>query len=82
MRTVTFVTKADCDHCDEVREALAEAVAKRPGTVIKDVDAATPAGRALVIEHGIMASPGVLVDGTLVGMGHISAADLTKALQS
>lgn len=81
-RTVTFVTKEDCDHCAEVRETLAAVVAEHPGTVLKDVDAASPAGRELVIEHGIMASPGVLIGSRLVGMGYVSADDLAKALQS
>lgn len=81
MRTVTFVTKADCDHCAEVRETLAAVAARYPGTVIKDVDAASPAGRELVIKHGIMASPGILVDGALVGMGNVSEADLAAALK-
>ena len=40
------------------------------------IDALSPDGEKLVLQHGILASPGVLVDGQFFGMGAISIEKL------
>lgn len=80
MVQVTLVSMADCLNCGAVKETLEELQKTYPDLVIETVDALSPAGEELIIRHGIMASPGVLINDKLISTGAVSSAQLEKAV--
>lgn len=82
MVEVTLVSPADCPNCADVKEQLSSLQRKYAGLNVKTVDAFTPEGEALILQHGIMASPGILINGEFFSMGAVSEQELNSAVKS
>jgi glutaredoxin len=82
MITVQLVSTPGCTHCEGVRKVLNEVKSKYPEMEIKELDATSPDGLELVMKHGILASPGVIVNGELFATGGISKESFIKKLDS
>ncbi|EKD64872.1 MAG: hypothetical protein ACD_50C00275G0002 [uncultured bacterium] len=80
--TVQLVSTPGCTHCEEVRKVLHEVKPQYPGMEIKELDATNPDGLELVTKHGILASPGVIINNELFATGGINKGDLIKKLDS
>ena len=80
MTKVTIISQTDCDHCDEVREILKDMVNDFPDLQIEDIDAISKDGQQMIITHGIMKSPGILVNDEFFAMGNITQAELRNKL--
>lgn len=78
--TVTLVGPTDCPLCAEVKETVEALKSKYPLSV-QQIDAYSPEGEELVLEHGILASPGVLINGTFIGAGNLSSWKLENYIQ-
>ncbi len=69
--TITLVGPTDCQICEKVKEEIDGLKTKYPQLSIKQLDAYSPEGEELVLEHGILTSPGILVNDTYIGSGSL-----------
>lgn len=80
MIIITLVSPANCPNCAEVREQINGLKETYHELVIETVDSHSPAGEALVLKHGILASPGILLNDQFLGMGAISDQKIRQAI--
>jgi glutaredoxin len=71
MVTITLVGPRDCQVCEKVKEEIEGLKTKYPQISIEQIDAYSLAGEELVLKHGILASPGILVNDTFIGSGSL-----------
>jgi alkyl hydroperoxide reductase subunit AhpF len=76
---VTVVTARGCHLCEDATQALAALGQVCPLTV-QEVAAHSPAGQALVLEHGTGIYPLVLVDGVFFSAGRLPRRKLARQL--
>lgn len=79
---VTIISSADCDNCTEVKEFLEQLRLEQPALAIEELKIDSPGGQELAIEHGILASPGLLIDGKFFSMGKVDKEQLEEKLRS
>lgn len=82
MINVQLVSTPGCAHCEEVRKVLNEVKLQYPKMEVKELDATNPDGLELVTKYGILASPGVIINGELFATGGINKRELIKKLES
>ena len=78
MIKITLVSPTDCGHCAEIREILDGLKKDYSSLHIEEVDAGSEEGQDLIIKHGIMQGPGVLINDEFFSMGAISESELRK----
>lgn len=76
---VTLVTAQACHFCDDAREAL-DGLGREYFLTVEETAAVSPAGRALLHEHGTGMFPLVLVDGKFFAAGRLPRRKLTRLL--
>ncbi len=81
MIKVTLISPADCSNCAAVKEQLDDLRRMYPELVIREIDAHTPEGEVLILQHGILASPGILINGQFFSMGAVSEQKLELAIK-
>ncbi len=69
MIKVTLIRPEGCAHCVAVKEVLNKLKEEFPDITVEEIDMVSPEGQALVQKHGIMASPGILVNDEFFGFG-------------
>ncbi|MEK7533720.1 MAG: thioredoxin family protein [Patescibacteria group bacterium] len=80
--TIQLVSTPGCTHCEEVRKVLHEVKSQYPQMQIQELDATNPDGLELVAKHGILASPGVIINGELFATGGLNKDSFIKKLAS
>lgn len=78
MITITLVGPKDCPNCEIVKESIEELKSSYPQIEVVQIDAYSPEGEDLVMQHGIMTSPGILIDDELIGTGNIPLSMLRQ----
>jgi predicted thioredoxin/glutaredoxin len=81
MIIITLISPQDCKNCIETKEQLAALQKEYSDVQVQHIDAWSPEGEALIMEHGIMASPGILVNGALLAAGPVSESRLRQAIE-
>lgn len=81
MSKIQLVTSESCAHCMRAKEALDKIKKDMPGLQVEVVDLLKPEGMGLAQKHGIMVSPGIIVNGKLAFQGGATEEQLRKALQ-
>lgn len=76
---VTLLVQHECDLCDHARQVLHRVAADHP-LEITEIATGTTEGRRLVTRHGILFSPGVLLDGQPFSHGRLSERKLRRVL--
>jgi len=76
---ILLVTAPGCHFCDDAKEML-EGLAETFPMYVETTPLASPAGRALVMEHRVPFPPILIVDGVLFGFGRISRRRLEGRL--
>jgi len=76
---VTLLTQPDCALCEQAKTVLDRLVDERLVTV-RELDVGVPEGRDLVVRHGVLFAPGVLVDGQPFSYGRLSEKKLRRQL--
>lgn len=76
---VTVVGSQACHLCDDARATLDQAGAAYP-IVVREVDMASPEGRAIVRRYQAPMPPVILFDGELLGWGRLSRGKLRRRL--
>lgn len=80
MIQLTLIRPDDCDTCVDVKELLEGLKKDYPDIQVEEIDAASEKGQQLIIEHGIMQSPGILANGKFLTMGKVTEKELRKKL--
>ena len=70
--TLEVLTAPGCTHCHEFLEYWKTVAAEWPNVTLKETSLMTPEGQALVSQHQIFASPGILLNGELFGAGGVN----------
>lgn len=69
MIKVTLIRPDGCQHCVAVKATLESLKTDYPDLTIEDIDMATEEGQGLVQKHGILSSPGILINDEFFAMG-------------
>ena len=62
MLKVTLIRPDGCAHCKAVKATLEELKKDYPDLTVEEIDMMTPEGQELVQKHGILSSPGILIN--------------------
>lgn len=80
---ITQLSNPGCKKCAKVRETLEnEVLPKFEDIKIEHIDLNSDNGQALALQHDVLASPGILVNGTLFSFGSLDAQKLIKTIMS
>lgn len=80
MIKVELVKNKGCTHCAQVKSLLEKLQLDYPDMQIEEILMTTDKGMKLVQKHGIMASPGVIINGELAFIGGASESQLREKL--
>lgn len=69
MIKVQLVHVPGCTHCGRAKKIIEDLKTTYPQLELVDIDATTPEGMELVTKYGVMASPGVILNGELFATG-------------
>lgn len=69
-------------HCVAVKATLEKLKKDYPDLEIEDVDMMTDQGQKMVQEFGIMASPGILIDGKFFATGGATEAQFREKFET
>lgn len=75
------VSVPGCIECRRFEEHWGELKAEFPNVEYKNISAISPEGQELVSQHGIMMSPGIIVNDELFGVGGIDMDAFTARLK-
>lgn len=82
MITITEITTPGCVHCAAAKKIFSEEITPNyPEVEVEYIDGLSDQGQQLIQEHGIMASPGILVNGELFSMGGLDKGKLIKRIE-
>lgn len=81
MIKVTLIRPSGCQHCGQVKGTLEKLNKDYPDLVIEEIEATTPEGQALIQKHGILTSPGILINDEFFAMGGATENQLRKKLE-
>lgn len=82
MNTIEFLTMPECHNCEKAKKIFDEVMPDFPEVEVKEIDMTTPEGQKLVQKYGIMASPGVVINGEVFLTGGVNKEKLTEKLKS
>ncbi len=77
---ILLLTQIDCAFCDTAKE-LVDRLADEYGLSTATLDLATPEGRTVGEESGILFPPGILIDGGPVSYGRPSERRLRREIE-
>jgi len=77
---VQLVKTEHCSHCGQVTELLEKLSPDYPDMKVSIIPMTDKAGLELVQKHGIMASPGVIINDKLAFVGGASESQMRKKL--
>ncbi len=83
MIKIQEVSAKGCSHCEEAKRLLQEEIKKQfPNVEFEFIDMMTEKGMELVQKHGIMASPGIIVNSELFSVGGLDKNKLVEKIKS
>lgn len=82
MNKVQFLTMEGCHNCAAAKKIFDEVLPDFSKVEVEEVNMTTPEGQKLVQEYGIMASPGIVIDGELFSTGGVDREKLIEKLKS
>lgn len=68
MINITIITTKGCQHCINVKKIL-NSLKQEYSLNIREVDAVSQEGQALIKKHNILLSPGILINDQFFSMG-------------
>lgn len=78
MIKVTLIRPSGCQHCVQVKGTLEKLKTDYPDLTIVEVEATAPEGQALIMKHGILSSPGILINDEFFAMGGATEKQLRE----
>lgn len=82
MIKVTLIRPSGCQHCLAVKKTLEKLRGEFPDLTVEEIEATDPEGQALIQKHGILSSPGILINGEFFAMGGATEQQLREKLSS
>ena len=82
MIKVTLISPAGCSHCEQVKGTFEKLKTDYPDLVLEEIEATTPEGQALIMKHGILSSPGILINDEFFAMGGAKEKQLRKKFKA
>lgn len=77
-----FLTTPGCHSCAEVKKIIDEIKPNFPELEVEEIDMTTPQAQEMVQKYGIMASPGIIIEGELFSTGGVNREKLIEKLKS
>ena len=72
-----------CAHCVEAKKILQNEIKPNfPNVDVEYIDMLSEEGQKMVLEYGIMASPGIIVNGELFSVGGLNKEKLIEKIKS
>ena len=81
MIKVTLIRPLGCAHCAAVKATLEKMKTDYPDLTVEEIDMTTPEGQALVQKHGILSSPGILINDEFFAMGGATEKQLREKFE-
>lgn len=78
MITVTLIRPSGCMHCVQVKGTLEKLKTDYPDLMIEEIEVTTPEGQSLIQKHGILSSPGILINDEFFAMGGATEKQLRE----
>lgn len=78
MIKVTLIRPEGCAHCAAVKDVLEKLKSDYPDLALEEIEATSPEGQSLIQKHGILSSPGILVNGEFFAMGGATEEQLRQ----
>lgn len=79
--TVTEITSPGCQHCAAFKKFWDEIKSDWPNVQFSEVSITTPEGEALIQQHMIMASPGIIINDELFSTGGVDEEKFVAKLK-
>lgn len=77
------VSAPGCSSCDRAKKILEEQIKPQfPDVEIEYIDMLSDEGQKMVQDHGIMSSPGILINGELFSSGGLDKEKLVEKIES
>ena len=81
MINVTLIRPSGCQHCVAVKGTLEKLKSDYPDLAIEEIEATTAEGQDLIRKHGILSSPGILINDEFFAMGGAGEAQLREKFE-
>lgn len=81
MIKVTLIRPSGCQHCVAVKGTVERLKTAYPDVTVEEIEATTPDGQALIQKHGILSSPGILINDELFAMGGATGKQLQEKFE-
>jgi len=82
MNKIQFLTIPGCHSCEAAKKIFDEIMPEFKDKVeITEIDITTPEGQELTQKYGIMASPGIVINGELFSAGGVDKEKLIEKLR-
>ncbi len=81
MINIQFITVPGCHECAKAKEIFEELKPEFPQMQIEEVNATTSKGIEMIQKYGIMASPGIIINGELFSTGGVNKNKLVEKLK-
>ncbi len=78
---IQFLTMVGCHNCAAVKKIFDEIMPDFPNVEVEEIDIASAKGQEIVQKHGIMSSPGIIINGELFSTGGLDKEKLIKKLK-
>lgn len=78
MIKVTLIRPSGCQHCGAVKNTLEILKQDYPDIKLEEIEATSPKGFELIQKHGILSSPGILINDQFFAMGGATKDQLRK----
>lgn len=78
MIKTTLIRPSGCQHCGQVKGTLEKLKKEYPDLVVEEIEATSPEGQALIQKHGILSSPGILINDEFFAMGGATEKQLRE----
>jgi glutaredoxin len=82
MIKIQFLTMVGCHNCELAKKIFEEILPDFPEAEFKEIDMMTEKGQELVQKYGVMASPGIVINGELFSTGGVDREKLVEKLKS
>jgi glutaredoxin len=79
---IQFLTMPGCHNCETAKKIFDEIMPNFSGVEIEEIDMTTPKGQELVQKYGVMASPGIVINGELFSAGGVDKEKLVEKLKA
>lgn len=79
---ITSVSAEGCASCRQAEETLKEIKEEYPRVKIEKVKMTSGGGQEIVMEHQIMSSPGIIINGKLFSSGNLDKEKLIEYIKN